>query len=93
MFTVFIVFIRLSSFNLVYHEPGNDRQAQDQLLLGNRKGPGHGAPAIAVVDPAHGIGSITALEALYLALAQLQQKEASRTLSLPPAAFSMTFTR
>jgi hypothetical protein len=48
-------------------------QAQDQLLLGNRNSPRHGASAIAVLDPADGIGLIAALEALHLAFTQLQQ--------------------
>ena len=48
-------------------------QAQDRLLLGKRNGPRHGASAIAVLDPADGIGPITAFETLYLALTQLQQ--------------------
>ena len=54
-------------------------QAQDQLLLGNRNGPRHGASAIAVLYPPDGIGPITALEALYLAFTQLQQA-ATRTM-------------
>jgi hypothetical protein len=48
-------------------------QAQDQLLLGKGKGPGHGASAIAVLDPAHRIGPIAAFEPLHLAFTQLQQ--------------------
>src|ERR1019366_2068077 len=48
-------------------------QGQDQLLLGNRQGPRHGASAIAMLHPAHGIGPIAALEALHLAFTQLQQ--------------------
>src|SRR5271166_6294882 len=48
-------------------------QAQDQLLLGKRNGPRHGASAIAVLHPGYGIGLIAALEALHLAFAQLQQ--------------------
>jgi hypothetical protein len=49
------------------------RQVQDQLLLGKRQGPRHGASAIAVLDPANGIGPIAAFEALHLAFTQLQQ--------------------
>src|ERR1039458_8120064 len=48
-------------------------QTQDQLLLGNRNGPRHGTPTIAVLYPADGIGPIAAFEALHLALTQLQQ--------------------
>src|SRR5271165_635812 len=48
-------------------------QAQDQLLLGKRNGPRHGASAIAVLHPGQGIGPIAALEALHLPFAQLQQ--------------------
>jgi hypothetical protein len=55
-------------------------QAQDQLLLGNRKRPTAWASAIPVLDPADGIGPITVFEARYLTLAQL-------------LAFSITFTR
>jgi hypothetical protein len=46
-------------------------EIQDQLLLGNRNGPRHGASAIAVLDPANGIGLIAALEPLYLPFTQL----------------------
>jgi hypothetical protein len=48
-------------------------QVQDQLLLGNRQGPRHGASAIAVLHPADRIGPIAAFEALYLTFTQLQQ--------------------
>src|SRR5271167_2703913 len=48
-------------------------QAQDQLLLGRRQSPRHGASAIAVLYPADGIGLIAAFEALHLAFTQLQQ--------------------
>ena len=48
-------------------------QAYDQLLLGKRNGPGHGASAIAVLHPGDVIRLITPFEPLYLALAQLQQ--------------------
>src|SRR5271157_4178449 len=48
-------------------------QAQDQPLLGKRKGPGHGASAVAVLYPSDGIGPIAAFEALHLAFTQLQQ--------------------
>jgi hypothetical protein len=48
-------------------------QVQDQLLLGNRNGPRHGASAIAVLHPADGIGPIAAFEPLYLPFTQLQQ--------------------
>ena len=48
-------------------------QVQDQLLLGNRQGPRHGASAIAVLHPADRIGPIAALEALDLTFTQLQQ--------------------
>src|ERR1035441_743163 len=48
-------------------------EIQDQLLLGNRNAPRHGASAIAVLYPAHGIRLIAALEPLYLPFTQLQQ--------------------
>src|SRR5208337_3624686 len=48
-------------------------QAQDELLLGDRNGPRHGATAIAVLHPGDGVGPIAALEALYLPFTQLQQ--------------------
>src|SRR5271170_7105408 len=48
-------------------------QGQDQLLLGRRQSPRHGASAIAVQYPADGIGLIAAFEALHLAFTQLQQ--------------------
>src|SRR5208337_2340131 len=48
-------------------------QAYDQLLLGNRNGPGHGASAIAVLHPGDGLGPIALLEALHLAFTELQQ--------------------
>src|SRR5271157_4555679 len=48
-------------------------QAQDQQLLGKRKGPGQGASAVAVLYPSEGIGPIAAFEALHLAFTQLQQ--------------------
>src|SRR5271157_3134986 len=48
-------------------------QAQDQPLRGKRKGPGHGASAVAVLYPSDGIGPIAAFEALHLAFTQLQQ--------------------
>jgi hypothetical protein len=48
-------------------------QGQNQLLLGRGKGPRHRASTIAVLHPGDGIGSITPLQPLYLALTQLQQ--------------------
>jgi hypothetical protein len=48
-------------------------QDQDQMLLGKRQGPRHGASAIAVLHPSDGIGPITALEPLHLTFTQLQQ--------------------
>ena len=48
-------------------------QLQDQLLLGKRNRPRHGASAIAVLYPADGIGLIATFEPLHLAFAQLQQ--------------------
>src|ERR1700730_9617875 len=68
-------------------------QAQDQLPLGKRNGPRHGASAIAVLDPAHGIGPLTVFETLDLALTHLQQPGGWRMLSLLPTAFSITFIR
>src|SRR5450755_822396 len=48
-------------------------QAQDQLLLGKRNGPGHGTPAIAVLHPGDGIGPIATFEPLHLTFTPLQQ--------------------
>ena len=48
-------------------------QVQDQLLLGKRQGPRHGASTIAVLGPSDGIGPVAAFEALHLAFTQLQQ--------------------
>src|ERR1019366_2221470 len=48
-------------------------QAQDQLLLGNRNRPRHGASAIAVLYPGYGVGAVPPLQPLHLALTQLQQ--------------------
>src|SRR5271166_1955603 len=48
-------------------------QAQDQLPLGRGQSPRHGASAIAVLNPADGIGLIAAFEALHLTFTQLQQ--------------------
>ena len=56
-------------------------QVQDQLLLGKRQGPRHGASAIAVLDPAEGIGPIAAFEALYWRSLSCSRREASRTLN------------
>src|ERR1035438_3300765 len=50
--------------------PGQD---QDQLLLGNRNRPRHGASTIAMLHPAQGIGLIAAFQPLHLTLAQMQQ--------------------
>src|SRR6202045_1564113 len=49
------------------------RQAQDQLLLGKRNGPRPALSTIAMLHPIQGIGLITALQPLHLALTQLQQ--------------------
>jgi hypothetical protein len=48
-------------------------QGQDQLLLGKRNRPGHGASAIAVRYPAYGIRPIAAFEPLHLPCTELQQ--------------------
>ena len=48
-------------------------QAQDQLLLGNRNRPRLALSTIAMLHPIQGIGLITALQPLHLALTQLQQ--------------------
>jgi hypothetical protein len=48
-------------------------QAQDQLLLGNGNGPGHGTSAIAMLYSADGIELITAFKTMYLAFTRLQQ--------------------
>src|ERR1700728_113689 len=49
-------------------------EIQDQLLLGNRNTPRHGASAIAVLHPAHGVGPVATLEPLYLPFTQLEQE-------------------
>src|SRR5579863_8864832 len=47
-------------------------QVKDGPAQARGQGPGHGPPAIAVMHPSHGIGTIAPLEPLHLPLTQLQ---------------------